>query len=174
MGKGYESDKRRREARVPAGTSGLPASAGIPDKEIAESITALALTCLFAVLLLGVYNLAAWLFHLFSYLNDKIPDKVLLGQLTAMGTLFGGIALFVLRERRRAIYATLEIAFAVVTSGIAASKVRTQGDLSVWIAIAASCYLVVRGVENLQKSGITVSESWNRFLASLIVRKRIQ
>ncbi len=173
MGKGYESEKFTQIGVRPPGTFSVNASAGVADEEQVQGIKAVALTCLFAIFLPGVYYLATWTFHLFSFLNERIQDKMLLGQLAAGSTLFVGIGLYVLRERRRMIYATLEIAFAVVTAALAVSKVKTQGDLGVWIAIAASAYLVVRGMENLQKSGITFGKTWNKFLTSpLIVRKR--
>ncbi len=99
----------------------------------------------------GVFSL----FHLFTFLSEKIEDQILLAQWGGLGILTGGILLYFLRERRRRLYATLEIAFGVVGGGAAIGRVKEQGNFAVWLAVAGSAYLVVRGIDNMQKSGLT-------------------
>ena len=172
MGKGYEEDKVG-SGRIgsPHTFSVRPGDAGENEQHM-EGMKALLYTLVFGAFLVGIYFLTTRLFHVFSILNEEFPDKFQLGQLAALGTLIAGVALFFLRERWRLLYAILEISFAVVTAGVAIGKVRTQGDLSVWVAVAASAYLVVRGMENVQKSGVTISGAWTGFLKSPLISRR--
>jgi len=170
MGKGYEGSGKvvLRRTQPPHTFSVRPGNAR-EDEQQMEGLKALLYTLVFGAFLIAIYFLTTRLFHVFSILNEEIHDKFQLAQMGALGTLIAGVALFFLREHRRLFYAMLEISFALVTAGVAIGKVRTQGDLSVWIAVAASSYLVVRGMENMQKSGVTVSLAWTRFSKSPLV-----
>jgi hypothetical protein len=125
----------------------------------------------FLAFLVGFYLLAAKLFHIFSILNASISNKFILAQLVALGTLVGGIGLYFLREHRRMLYALLEMAFAIITGGAAISRV-AGGDLSVWLALGASVYLVVRSLENMHKAGFPLIAACNNYVGRHIFARQ--
>jgi hypothetical protein len=69
------------------------------------------------------------------------------------------------------LYGLLELALAVVTGGAAISKVR-EGDLSVWLALAASMYLVVRSLDNMHQSGFKLIDTCNDYVGTRIFRRQ--
>lgn len=140
-------------------------------KEQIEGVMGIIYTIVFFLFLVGVYYLVSSLFHLFTYLDAKIPNKFLLAQLVALGALISGVGLYLLREHRRMLYALLEMAVAIVTGGAAVYKV-DEGDLSVWLALAASTYLVVRSLENMQKAGFKFTDKFNNYLGRLIFERQ--
>lgn len=167
MGKGYEGSEAKRK-KAPH-TFSIAASSYVEEEYQTKGLTALLYTTVFVALMVGLVYSVPRLFHLFTILDEQIPDKFMLAQIGSLGTLFGGVCLFFLRERKRMLYATLEMAFAIVMGGTAISRVKYEGDLGVWLAVAASAYLIVRGMENIQKAGFSIAGSWNRILTSRLV-----
>jgi hypothetical protein len=90
--------------------------------------------------------------HLFSILDKNIQAKWVLGLIGATATTTVGVSLYCLRSRKRMLYALLEIAFAIVTGWTAIFRLTSQGDLGVWLALAAAAYLIVRGLDNWQQA----------------------
>lgn len=115
-------------------------------------IVALGYIILFVAFIAVLAYLANTLPHLFTTLDRNVENKYLLALIGGLGSLLVGVSLYYFRERKRMQYALLEIAFGLVTGGVAILRVNTQGDLGVWVALSAAAYLVVRGMDNLQKA----------------------
>jgi hypothetical protein len=105
------------------------------------------LAAIFGVATFALYRILP---HLFTTLDANIQDKWLLGLLVGTGTLLAGFGLYYVRKHWRLQYALLEIAFAFTTAWVAMGRIHTQGDLGIWVALSASAYLVVRGLDNLK------------------------
>lgn len=128
----------------------------------------------FIALVAGGYYVITNLFHLPKLLNQHI-DKRVLSMIGAVGVFVAGTILYFFRQHKRLLYAVVEIAFAIVTGGIAMRNAGTQEDLSVWIALVAAAYLVVRGMDNLQQGGFHPIDICNRFLSEhVLVPKNVQ
>jgi hypothetical protein len=106
-------------------------------------------TILFIALAIFVFG---YLPYIFSFLDDHIQNKYLLGAIGSFVTLLIGFSLYRLRERKLRIYALVEIAVALVTGWISITRIKVQGDLAIWVALAASAYITVRGLDNYQKA----------------------
>lgn len=117
-----------------------------------SGIEALVRTVLLFVFIGIIFYATIVLPQLFTILDKNIPNKITLALIGAIGSLIVGLGLYYFREQKRMYYALLEIAFGIVTGGIGILRVSTQGDLSVWLALSASAYLIVRGLDNLQKA----------------------
>lgn len=138
-------------------------------REQIDGVRGIVYAIIFLVLLPVVYYLGSALFQIFSYLDARVSNKFLLAQFVALGSLVGGISLYFLREHQRMVYALLEIAFAIVTAGGAIYNFR-QSNLGVWLALAASTYLVVRGLENMQKANFKLIDKCNIYVGEHIFR----
>jgi hypothetical protein len=136
-----------------------------------EGVMGVLYTIAFFAFLVGLYYLASKMFHIFTYLNESISNRLILAQFVALGTLVCGISLYFLREHRRMLYALLEMAFAIITGGATLSKLK-DGDLSVWLALAAATYLVVRSLENMHKAGFTFIDTCNNYLGKHVFSNR--
>jgi hypothetical protein len=119
---------------------------------VGESFKAMGYIVLLIAFGFLIYYLAKTLPQLFTTLNKNIESKWVLGLIGASGASVVGLSLFYLRENKRLIYALLELGFAFATGWIAVGRVNTQDDLSVWTALGAAAYLVVRGMDNLTKA----------------------
>ena len=128
------------------------ATVGMRKDDPAEGVAATG-GCILA--LIGVPLLAVLILNLpwlFRFLDENIKDRSLLGVIVAAFAVAVGVSLYQLRKRQRAIYAVLELVFAVVTAWTAIGKLSTQGDLSVWLAFGGAAYLTVRGLDNWEVS----------------------
>lgn len=165
--KGYEEpagDRRKRIERTHRSTL----FTGETDEPIQGAMILYGIV--FFAFLAGLYLLTPRLFHIFSSFNGH-ASNTLLAQLMALGTLLGGISLYFLREHRRMLYALLEMAFAIITGGAAISRLN-GGDLSVWLALAASTYLVVRSLDNMHKAGFTFIDTCNNYVGTHIFARQ--
>jgi hypothetical protein len=176
MGKGYEgADKskrtRARRKRIRVSTSGLGTDESYKEEDM-EGVKALLIVVGMVAFGLALWYVTSKLSRIFTYLDHRFPDRVTLGIYVSLATLIAGALLFALREIKRRLYACIELMFALVTAGVAIGKLKTQGELAVWLALAASAYLVVRGLENLQRSGANVPTLWTEFLNSRLIKKR--
>ena len=114
-----------------------------------EGIEAIGRIALFVAFLAIVFYLTRTLPRLFTILDRNISNKFILASIGAIGSFMVGLGLYYFRERKRMYYSLLEIALGIVTGAIGILRVNTQGNLSVWLALSASAYLVVRGLDNL-------------------------
>jgi 2-polyprenyl-3-methyl-5-hydroxy-6-metoxy-1,4-benzoquinol methylase len=108
--------------------------------------------------------------HFFSLLKGQVKNDALLAAICSGFTLLFGTGLFYLRKSKRKLYSILEIVFAMATIWVATIKLEVQGDLSVWLAIGASAYLMVRGLDNWY---IALEEDANKRLISLQRSKKM-
>ena len=134
-----------------------------------EGVRGIVYTIIFFVFLPIVYYLVSNWFQVFSYLDDRVSNKFVLSQIVALAALVGGTSLYFLREHKRMLYALLEMAFAIVTAGTAIYKLR-ESNLSVWLALAASTYLVVRSLENMQKANFKLIDKCNVYVGEYVFR----
>ena len=132
------------------------------------------LAALFAGVAYVGYHLATTAFHLFSLLGRTIHDNWILGEIGAVATVAVGTVLYLVREIKRFWYALAELVFAALTGGFAISRVGSQvgsqGDLGAWVALGASSYLVVRGLDNLKQSGVDVAARCRPFIDKIGAR----
>jgi hypothetical protein len=63
--------------------------------------------------------------------------------------LFGGV-LWMMRDRRRLLYALIEIGCAVAVAWTAVDRMGTDAR-SAWVGLLSAAYLVVRGLDNWQQ-----------------------
>lgn len=179
MGTGWSDERvegileggKKRAKHVDLYTSRYKYSSGEGDEQI-EGVMGIVYTVLLFLFVVGVYYLASSFIHIFSYLDARVSNKFLLAQFVALGALLSGLGLYFLREHRRMLYALLEMAFALVTGGAAIYKLK-EGDLSVWLALAASTYLVVRSLENMHKAGFTLIDTFNIYVGKHIFRRQV-
>jgi hypothetical protein len=135
-----------------------------------EGVQGIVYAIIFFVLLPLLYFSGSALFQIFSYLDARVSNKFLLAQLVALVSLVGGISLYFLREHKRMLYALLEMAFAIVTAGAAIYKL-SDSNLNVWLALAASTYLVVRSLENMQKANFKLIDKCNVYVGEHVFRR---
>ena len=81
-----------------------------------------------------------------------------------------GMALFALRERERVIYGFGEVAFGMASVTLGVTRLRTESIASLegLMAIAAGLYVIVRGLDNLEKAKTSSLSLLFRFLVGSI------
>ena len=148
-----------------------------------HGLLGIVLAILFGSIAYFGYNLTTAMFHVFSFLGQRVHDNWMLGQIGAVATVVVGTALYLVREMKRFWYALAELAFAALTGGFAVAKVGLQAasqgtqassqvDLTTWVAWGASAYLIVRGLDNLKQTGVDVSAMFRLAIKKVFGRKR--
>ncbi|HKO63362.1 MAG TPA: hypothetical protein VJV03_19520 [Pyrinomonadaceae bacterium] len=179
MGQGYEGNKQSTRSRVPH-TFSVTASAYVPfdqvpaswydprEKSALAGAGAVGLTLSVVAVFWGLAYVAPKLSHLFSQLQLWVPSPFDRAQIGAIASLVVGIGLFELRNRKRKLYASLEIAFGIILGGVGINRA-SEGELVVWLAMGSAAYIIVRGLDNLRNAGFTFAGTWNAILQGPLV-----
>lgn len=116
--------------------------------ELPSGIVVIAATALVGAITYAVIKLLLAIAHIFEILDVAVPDRSLLGTIVGSAALAIGACFFVLRSKARGVYALIEISVAFATAWMSVLKLRSQGEMNVWLGFAGAVYLAVRGLEN--------------------------
>jgi hypothetical protein len=97
-----------------------------------------------------------------NYIDDQQAERLITGTIRAFGVLSGpmatgillatGYLLFLLKIRLLIFYAYAEIAFAILSCQLAVERMKEDLTIGNTSVLAASAYLVVRGLDNRKKA----------------------
>ena len=110
-------------------------------------------------LLLASLPPAAWIVHAVAQNRDAL-DAALSDPRTVPTTLFLGLALFWLRERRRFVYGLLEVLGSVVA--LTAAVQAAPGPLGRVAGLLSGLYVLIRGFDNMRQAPRPARLQWLR------------
>jgi len=153
--------------RTVDGVVGLPLSKSVVSNEVSQAVQRLTeanRNYLVGGFLLGVL-VAVLIFVAWQYRHDLLATLPVWGLVLVVAV--SGIALFWFRSRHRLSYGVAEVLFGLIVASQLSSTPEYDSDF--FVKIVAAVYIVVRGLDNVEKgiSETSLGLLWKQFFSGL-------